>query len=325
MRITATRLAAVLILSAALAQGGITFTCDPNIDGTVPGLCNTLNTTTAALYNNTFSNANAAIYIQFGSTGLGSNTGYENFVPYSVYVAAAGMNAGASAIQTAAANALRTYAAPIYGKGMVNLSAALGASLGIAGMYGTTSTGNYCNYPGPSCYAGIVIVSDKARFYYRTGTPAANGFDFFTTVEHEVDEVLGTSSCIDTTGPTLSNGCMAGVPAAVDLFRYSGLGKLVNVSSLSTAQGAYFSYDGGTSDVAPGLFYNSLSNGDDYADFASACPAAVYYVQDAAACGGQGYGLDITNDGNVESIFLRRWGIRRRRSAGCLRSETRGW
>ena len=289
-----------------LAPGGVTYTCDPNINATVAGLCNTLNTTTTALYNNTFSNLNASIYIMFGPTGLGASSGYFNLVPYSTYVTAATISAGGSAVQTAAAAALKAYAQPVYGNGMVNLSAALGASLGIAGMSGTTSSGNFCNYPGTGCYAGIIIITNDpgTQLYYRTGTIGRNAFDFFTVVEHETDEVLGTSSCIDTTGPTLSNDCGTGVPAAVDLFRYSALGKLVTVSSLSTAPGAYFSYNGGTSDVAPNLFYNTLSNGDDYGDFASTCPAAQYYVQDAVGCAGTAAGLDITNDGNVEINML---------------------
>ena len=77
----------------------------------------------------------------------------------------------------------------------------------------------------------------------------------------------------DTTGPALTDSCGAGVPSAVDLFRYSAAGKLIPDSALSTAPGAYFSYNGGTSDVVPNLFYSTLANGSDYADFVSNCPA----------------------------------------------------
>jgi len=41
------------MFSAALAQAGVTYTCDPSINAALAGLCNTLNTTTAGLYNNT--------------------------------------------------------------------------------------------------------------------------------------------------------------------------------------------------------------------------------------------------------------------------------
>jgi len=115
------RIATCLFFDAALARGGVSYTCDPNINATVAGLCNTLNTTTAALYNNTFSNVNASIYIMFGSTGLGSNSGIENLVPYSTYVTAATMYAGGSAVQTAAAAGLKSYAQPVYGNNMVSV------------------------------------------------------------------------------------------------------------------------------------------------------------------------------------------------------------
>ena len=295
--------AATLVFSAALANAGLTYTCDPTINATMAGLCNTLNTTTAALYNNTFSNINANIYIKFGATGLGGSYGYLNLVPYATYVNAATAHASGSTVQTDAADALKSYAAPIYGSGMVNLATALGLSLGLPGMAGTMSNGNYCVLPATNCYVGIITITNdpQTSLYYRTGTIGRNAFDFFTVVEHETDEILGTSSCIDTTGPTLANPCGTGVPAAVDLFRYSASGKLIPLSSLSTVPGAYFSWNGGASQTP---FYNTLDNGNDYADFLSTCPAAVYYVQDADSCGGTAPGLDITNDGGVEISIL---------------------
>ena len=294
------RLALVLLSGAVVSNAGITFTCDPTINATVPGLCNTLQTTTAGIYNNTFSNINANVYVTFGATGLGSSSGFDNFVPYSTYVSAATANANGSTVQTAAAAALKNNAAPIY-TGNVKVSAAQGLSLGFPGMTGITSTSANCELPATGCYVGIITMSNTASFYYRTGTIAPTAYDFFTTFEHEVNEVLGTSSCTDTSKATLMNSCGPGIPAAVDLFRYSAPGKLIPVSSLSTAPGAYFSYDG-TNNVAPNLFFNTLSNGNDYADFISAdCGSAgPFYVQNGTGCPGGSPGLDITNDGNVE-------------------------
>ncbi len=78
---------------------------------------------------------------------------------------------------------------------------------------------------------------------------------------------------------------------AVDLFRYSSAGKLVLDSSLSTKRGAYFSYDGGATNGANGIagtpkVYNTLANGDDYADFVSSSPdcGTDIAVQDAEGC-----------------------------------------
>jgi hypothetical protein len=61
---------------------------------------------------------------------------------------------------------------------------------------------------------------------------------------------------------------------------------------------AYFSYNGGVTNGAAGALYNTLSNGDDYADFTSTCA----HVQDGIGCPGASF--DITNDGNSEINIL---------------------
>ena len=50
---------------------------------------------------------------------------------------------------------------------------------------------------------------------------------------------------------------------------------------------------------ADGAIYNTVANGNDYADFASNC----MFVQDGTGCLG-GAGLDITNDGGAEINIL---------------------
>jgi hypothetical protein len=70
------------------------------------------------------------------------------------------------------------------------------------------------------------------------------------------------------------------------------VGSLVNLhNALSTAPGQYFSYNGGSTNVA---VYNTLDNGNDYADFITNCA----HVQDAQGCLGQD--LEINNDGGAE-------------------------
>ena len=83
-------LLAVAALGATLpAFGGtILFTCNANIDATVPGTCGTLNTTITGLYASTFTNANASIFIQYGATGLGASNQFQETVSYSAYLAA---------------------------------------------------------------------------------------------------------------------------------------------------------------------------------------------------------------------------------------------
>jgi hypothetical protein len=132
--------------------------------------------------------------------------------------------------------------------------------------------------------------------YYRNGVQPANAYDYFSVVEHETDEVLGTISCVSTGGATLSDGCGGTRASATDLFRYTGAGTRVFES---TTPGAYFSYDGGTTNgLGAGTFYNTLSNGQDYADFLTNCK----HVQDATGCLGQSF--DITNDGGPELAIL---------------------
>ena len=79
-------LAVGIVFGAALASAtGISYTCDSTIDSTVAGTCNTLNTTIKGIYSSTFSNADASIYIQYGTTGLASSLQYYTNVTYTAY------------------------------------------------------------------------------------------------------------------------------------------------------------------------------------------------------------------------------------------------
>jgi len=68
--------------------------------------------------------------------------------------------------------------------------------------------------------------------------------------------------------------------------------------------GAYFSYDGGTTNGANSFVYNTNANGADYADFLNNCPAGPLSVQDAYGCPGVDAGLSILNDGGAEVNIL---------------------
>ncbi len=105
-----------------LSPAAITLTCDPNIDAARAGLCATMNSTSAALYNSTFSKASANIYVKFGKTGLGGSTTLTTQVSYASWVAAI---TAAKAIPASALTALNTLAAPLYGAGNVSVNSAL--------------------------------------------------------------------------------------------------------------------------------------------------------------------------------------------------------
>jgi hypothetical protein len=293
---------------------GIVYTCNPNV---AVATCNYLNTTVAGWYNDTFTNANASIYIMYGTTGLGQSNGYENFITYSQYLSAVTANTNQSAIQVAALAALNTYDTPAYGSTNVEVTGALGTALGIPFLTGIATNGNSCNLGQSGCFNEIITITNDpgTPLYYDNlgGTEPGDAYDFYGVVSHETDEVLGTSSCIGTNnaGTALTDGCNAGNPSAVDLFRYSSPGNLVLDSSLDATPGQYFSYNGGTTNPAVGVggtpkVYNTLANGDDYADYTSSSPdcGTDIAVQDAEGCPGEDTGLSILNDGGSEIIIL---------------------
>jgi hypothetical protein len=310
------RLAIGVAFGAALASAGtVSYTCDATINATQAGTCAFLNSTTAGLYNNTFTNANASIYIQQGITGLGSSTsGYLNLVTYSAFRTALIADSSGDAIDLAALASLPAVEPAIYGQGDVEITSALAQALGITtvdgggAVLGTTALGAACSTPGSGgCYNGIITVTTPANLSAETGgtqflywdqnggSIPADAYDFYSVVQHETDELLGTSSCIGTGGGVLAYDCTNTDPSAVDLFRYSGAGTRVFLSSVP---GAYFSYNGGATNGADGAAYNTLANGDDYADFATNCS----HVQDAVGCLGQI--LTITTDGSAEINIL---------------------
>jgi hypothetical protein len=333
------RLATALENPRPLNTGsGIVYTCDPTV---AAATCTYLNTTVAGYYNSTFTNANANIYITYGTTGLGESEQYYNLISYDQYVTAYNAIAGKSPVQTSAYSALGTYDATPYGSGNVEITVAIGATLGFTGLTGITSSGGACTPDTAGCYNGIITVvsdpeSEGFSLYYDNlgGAEPGDAYDFYAVVEHETDEVLGTSSCVYSTGSGLTDGCDfdggSGVPSAVDLYRYSGTGELVLDSSLSETVGAYFSYDGGTTNGAKGLagspkFYNTLDNEADYADFAFVSDCGTNEsIQDAFGCPGADGGLTILNDGRAEINILNAVGFSMASGAPALTSPTPG-
>jgi len=267
--------------------GSITYTCDANLGSFGPsGLCSYLNTTIAGLYSSTFTNATADIYIQYGSTGLGESEQDLGIVSYSQYFTAL-------SDESTDAEALASLSATepsIYDGGGIVLTTALAQALGFTDNFGITPSGSSCTLGSPNCYYGVITITESQPLWYRGlsgGSQPGNAYDYFSVVEHETDEILGTASCIETTTGSLVDYCGGTNASAVDLFRYSAPGTRVFES---TTPGAYFSPNGGVTDT-DGNTYNTLANGDDYADFSSTCA----FVQDAVGCPGGSF--NVTTDG----------------------------
>jgi hypothetical protein len=301
MKIRSTYLLPVLLWATLPAFASLTYTCDPSI-GT--GTCAALQgSTVAGEYNSIFANINANIYITYAPIGAyGESFPVTTAVPYSVYYAALGLSTDDPAYGSL------TVSDPLFPYGNTNgdidispaLASALGITYGGANTAGETSDGSFCVLGSSShCYSGVVEVSTLYTFNYPLSpSDSQNGLDFFTVVEHETDENLGTISCI---GTNVSNEPFdqcnpTGTDASsADLFRYASSGIR---SFLGSANGtpAYFSIDSGVTDIAD---YNNSTDGGDYGDWTD--NLNFIKVQDFELSDGT---IDITTDGGAEIDVL---------------------
>jgi Chitobiase/beta-hexosaminidase C-terminal domain/Fibronectin type III domain len=117
---------------------------------------------------------------------------------------------------------------------------------------------------------GIVTLNSTAPFQF-TRPPSASNYDAMSATEHEIDEVIGLGSYLNTGGSDLR---------PQDLFSWSSAG----TRNLSSAGLRYFSIDSGTTDI---VNFNQDPGGD-FGDWLSeSCPAVTPLVQDAFGCRGQ--------------------------------------
>jgi hypothetical protein len=280
------------------ALGNITYSCDPNIDATQAGTCSALNgSTVSGVYSSIFgSTLNANIYIQYGSTGVGESSFNVTPVSYSQYYSAL----------PAYSKSLLPSTDPLAGNtdGNIDVTPALAAYLDLtangASTAGVEADGvTPCVLGNPGCYDGVITISNGGGFYYPlspSDPTVPTEVDFYYIVEHETDEILGTSSCI--VDPN-TNGCSSD-PASTDaspadLFRYAAPGV---TSFLSTADGstAYFSINGGVTEIA------QYSNGPGLGDYGDWAFNGAVKVQDGEAS--PGANADLTNDGGSEIAVL---------------------
>jgi hypothetical protein len=273
------------LTGVAPSGAGIVYTCDSTVTALSPGICTTLNTTIAGLYSAAFTNANATIYVTLGDTTLGNSQSHTNYVSYSTFRNLLMASASGASDITAITDSVP--AVNIYGSEMVQLNTALQRALGYATpTQGITPNGSDCNQNGsPGCYDGLITISNFQPLYFRIGTISPDQFDFFTVVEHETDEILGTPSCafLD---------CGGSVVDPADYFRYHSNGTRSfgaganDPCTSSSSDNACFSLDG--ADMLQQ--YNNIP-GQDAGDWVMNC--ANPRVQDDVLCAGNA-GVDIS-------------------------------
>jgi len=270
---------------------GIVYTCDATITTLSATACNTLNTTIAALYSSAFTNINASIYVTLGTTGLGASTWAVNEFSYSSFRTALIAKASGANDTTADTNSLP--AANPFGSDLVGVAGALQGALGLstAGGSGLEADGTTtCTLGTAGCYDGIATLSNTTPYYFRIGEISTSQYDFFTVVEHETDEILGTPSCALV-------GC-TGLVFPADFFRYHSNGTrsfgagTANPCSASDSTNACFSLDG----VHMLQQYQNIAGAGDGGDWLIDCGSPL--VQDEALCPGVA-GVDISPPAEV--------------------------
>lgn len=292
-----------LIANAQAGGGatGVVYTCDPSITA-VAGFCNTLNTTIAGIYASTFLNANANIYITFGSIPGDNGVAYPSayHLTYPAYRTA--LQQSLTSPNDAIAFASSVPATnPINANDQVRVAGALMRALGMSITDGLTSDhASSCTLGAAGCYDGVIVLSSANQaagtWFYRNGIIGGSQLDIYRTVQHETDHVLGWDSCV--------GGCTsdAGVTlfATPDLFRYQSNGSRTfapgnnGPCANGNVGNACFSLDG----VHYLEQFNNLS-GSDYADWALNCNN--YLVQTDGGCFGIS-GVNIAPNAEIAAL-----------------------
>ncbi len=127
-------------------------------------------------------------------------------------------------------------------------------------------------------YDGIVTLNSSAPYQFNRPTGAGN-FDAQRAAEHEMDEVIGLGSRLNSSGNDLR---------PQDLFSWSSAG-VRNIASSGTR---YFSINGGGTNI---VNFNQSPTGDLGDWLSTACPQARPYVQNAFLCPGQASDIGATS------------------------------
>ena len=116
---------------------------------------------------------------------------------------------------------------------------------------------------------GLTLGSQFTWSYTPGLVPTGGNFYIVGTIEHEVSEMMGRGSNDGTSATLNNNQVVSSTYQPLDLFRYyaPGVRDLTAVASGSTANTtAYFSINGGTTNLGGGL-WNNVLNGSDLGDW----------------------------------------------------------
>ena len=179
-------------------------------------------------------------------------------IPWNSYISALTADAktanDTTANATLPANALTTN---------VDTSSANGRAIGLNTPGIMTSTGGV----GGGTFDGIVTLNSGQPFQF-TRPPTAGNFDALRSTEHEIDEVLGLGSFINSGFTDLR---------PQDLFSWSSAG----TRNLTATGIRYFSINGGSTNI---VGFNQISGGD-FGDWVSpSCPQSNPYVRFPSVC-----------------------------------------
>ncbi len=255
-----------LALSASLPASALTIVPTfVSVDAASQGVINSV----IASYAATFSDP-VTVYIQFAgmTTGLGQSSTYFYDQNYATFMTALRADA-TSAGDTAAMASVALGANPVTGGAGITVTRAQWQAVGLSGLY---------TPDGLTDWDSTISLNFGLMNTLRVGVIDPAKYDLQATVLHEINEVLGTVSNVDSGNANIR---------PIDLFRYSASG----VRSFGArSDPAYLSINSGATNLAG---YNNAASGDT-GDFNS----AVVRVQNAfgtpGVAGQANMGVEIT-------------------------------